>query len=238
MSKAGIVELTSVSLQTTLAPSFTRPSCPSTVRIIFLHFSSSFFSSHQSTPKSLKNGISSEFCNILTHICVTFFQVIPVIAPFAFSEEELNLDESVSAVCSITKGDLPIKIWWTFKSDNELEFPYNLTTGDGVMITKPNAKNSFLSIENVKSRHRGTYECQATNAAGVSVHSAFLSINGSILNFYILILIIVISMKPKSNEVFEEFCNLFFTPKFLRVFFISSSKFYRKSCRSRLAMKS
>ncbi|KAG5667731.1 hypothetical protein PVAND_015702 [Polypedilum vanderplanki] len=103
--------------------------------------------------------------------------VIPVIAPFSFSEEELNLDESVSATCTVTKGDLPIKIWWNFKPDNEIEFPYNLTTGDGVLITRPNAKNSFLSIENVKSRHRGTYECRAINAAGQSVHSAFLSIN-------------------------------------------------------------
>lgn len=84
-------------------------------------------------------------------------------------------------MCSVTKGDLPMKIWWTFKPDIENEFPYNLTTVDGIMITKPNSKMSVLAIEAVKSRHRGTYECVVSNQAATVSHSAFLSINGSIL---------------------------------------------------------
>jgi hypothetical protein len=76
-----------------------------------------------------------------------------------------------------------LNIWWTFKPENELELPYNLTTGDGIVITRNSAKMSVLGIESVKSRHRGTYSCYASNKANSTVSSAFLSINGSIQYF-------------------------------------------------------
>jgi hypothetical protein len=98
---------------------------------------------------------------------------------FTFGEEELNLDDSVSAMCSITKGDLPIKIWWTFKPDDENEHTYNLTTNDGILITRPSEKLSVLSISSIKPRWRGTFYCYASNRANTSTHSAFLAINGS-----------------------------------------------------------
>ena len=99
--------------------------------------------------------------------------------PFSFGDDEFNLDDTVSAVCSVTKGDVPLKLWWTFKSDNE-DFAYNLTTNDGVVITRNNQKVSMLTIEAVKARHRGNYTCHAQNRAGVSQQSSYLSINGSI----------------------------------------------------------
>jgi hypothetical protein len=118
--------------------------------------------------------------HLFCHKCFFYFtpKVAPQIVPFSFGEEEFNLDDSVSTICSITKGDLPLNIWWTFKPDNENEFPYNLTTGDGIVITRNSAKMSVLGIESVKSRHRGTYECFASNKANSTVSSAFLSING------------------------------------------------------------
>jgi len=82
-------------------------------------------------------------------------------------------------MCSITKGDSPIKLWWTFKGDED-DHPYNLTTNDGILITKPSAKMSVLGIEAVKARHRGNYTCHAQNRAGVAQHSAYLAINGLI----------------------------------------------------------
>ena len=39
---------------------------------------------------------------------------------------------------------------------------------------------SVLGIEAVKARHRGNYTCYARNKGGISQHSAFLSVNGSI----------------------------------------------------------
>lgn len=112
-------------------------------------------------------------------------KVLPQIVPFTFGEEEFNFDESVTAVCSITKGDLPLKIWWMLKGTDDL-IPYNLTTSDGVVISRNSQKFSTLSIEAVKARHRGNYTCFAQNKAGVSQQSAYLSINGSTRKLLIL----------------------------------------------------
>lgn len=81
-------------------------------------------------------------------------------------------------MCSITKGDLPLKIWWTFQGDDDL-FSYNLTSNDGVIIMRSTQKMSALSIDAVKARHRGNYTCFAQNRAGFVQHSAYLAINGS-----------------------------------------------------------
>jgi len=87
--------------------------------------------------------------------------------------------------CSVTKGDLPLKLWWTFKGDDE-GLPYNLTTNDGIVITRNTQKISVLAIEAVKARHKGNYTCFAQNKAGVSQQSSYLLINGS--NYFQFIL--------------------------------------------------
>ena len=58
----------------------------------------------------------------------------------------------------------------------------NLTSNDGVVITKNGPKISVLNIEAVKGRHRGKYTCYAKNKAGISVYSASLAINGESLS--------------------------------------------------------
>jgi hypothetical protein len=107
-------------------------------------------------------------------------QVVPIIVPFSFGEDEFNIDDSVSAICSITKGDLPLKVWWTFKEDSPgfETFAYNLTTNDGIMVTRNSQKVSTLLIEALKARHRGNYTCYAENKGGSVSHSAYLAING------------------------------------------------------------
>jgi hypothetical protein len=105
---------------------------------------------------------------------------LPQIVPLSFGEEEVNLDETVSATCTITKGDLPIKIWWTFSDGFEPE--KNLTTGDGIDIMQRNQKVSMLNIEAVKARHRGNYSCYSQNHAGLVQQSATLAISGENLN--------------------------------------------------------
>jgi hypothetical protein len=154
--------------------------CQSTVRFDTLNFQK--YIKHKGNLQNFAILFSFDLLKISLLKCFNFkSQVAPVITPFIFGEEEFNLDDSTSAMCSVTKGDLPLKIWWTFQLDKENEFPYNLTTGDGIVITKPSAKMSVLGIESVKSRHRGTYQCVVSNMAATVSHSAFLSINGSIL---------------------------------------------------------
>ena len=104
--------------------------------------------------------------------------MLPIIAPFSFGEEEFNLDDSVTATCSIIKGDLPLKIWWTLSDSFESMEEYNISTNDGVFISKTGNKISMLNIEAVKARHRGNYTCYAKNKAGISKQNSYLAING------------------------------------------------------------
>lgn len=110
-------------------------------------------------------------------------KVLPQITAFSFGEEEVNFDEAVTAVCTITKGDQPIKIWWSL-SESDLGIDRNLSSSDGVMITRNSQKISMLAIESVKARHRGNYTCFASNKAGITQHSAFLAVNGTSLKYF------------------------------------------------------
>jgi Immunoglobulin domain len=105
---------------------------------------------------------------------------LPIIAPFNFGEDELNLDDSVIVTCSITKGDLPVNIWWRFSESGD-DMSYNLTSDDGIVISRNSKKVSLLTIEAVKARHKGNYTCFAQNKAGVAQFSSYLAMNGSII---------------------------------------------------------
>ena len=99
--------------------------------------------------------------------------------PFSFGEDELNLHDSVSATCSITKGDLPLDIWWTvIEADDPNSVDQILTTSEGILISRTSKKISVLSIESVNARNRGNYTCHARNKAGETSVSTQLSING------------------------------------------------------------
>ena len=104
---------------------------------------------------------------------------MPQINAFSFGDDEMNLDDTASVMCSVTKGDLPIRIWWTLVDDFS-GTERNMSTNDGLMITRSSPKVSMLTIDAVKARHRGNYTCHAHNKAGISQHSAFLFINGLI----------------------------------------------------------
>lgn len=107
------------------------------------------------------------------------FIVLPQIVPLNFGDEQIYLEESATATCGITKGDLPLVIWWTFSNHKDEQM--NLTSSDGVIITRNSQKLSVLNIDTVKARHRGNYTCFAKNKGGVSQNSAYLSINGESL---------------------------------------------------------
>jgi Immunoglobulin domain len=118
-----------------------------------------------------------QFVHEVTMMWSILLLAVPQIAPFSFGEdEEINMDEAVAVTCIIIKGDTPIEIWWTLLDD--FSHQRNLSSNDGVMITRNNQKVSLLTIESVKARHRGNYTCFAKNKAGIVQHSAFLSVSG------------------------------------------------------------
>jgi Immunoglobulin domain len=117
---------------------------------------------------------SNGFCNYNNQIP----SVLPQIVPFTFGKDEIYFDESVTATCSVSFGDLPIKFWWTLSDSFESLSEYNISTNDGIVISKAGNKLSFLNIEAVKARHRGNYTCYAQNKAGTAKQSAYLAVNG------------------------------------------------------------
>lgn len=73
--------------------------------------------------------------------------MLPQVNPFTFGDDEFNFDDTVSATCTVTKGDVPLTIWWSFHGD---DYPYNLTSNDGIVITRTSQKLSMIMIEQVK----------------------------------------------------------------------------------------
>jgi hypothetical protein len=115
-----------------------------------------------------------------------------MISPFSFGDDGKNFEDTVSALCTITKGDLPMNVYWMFTSTSNVT--QNLTSSDGVIIIRNSQKISSLNIDSVQARNRGNYTCIASNKAGVAQHSAFLHVNGYYTNFFL---------------IFLEFCDLF-----------------------------
>lgn len=99
--------------------------------------------------------------------------VSPQIGPFEIAEDAVNWGDSVSAVCTIVKGDSPVDIYWAINGE-----PVGENYRD-VSITT-NKRNSLLSIDSVSARHAGEYTCTASNRAGATSHTAVLVVNGTL----------------------------------------------------------
>jgi len=100
--------------------------------------------------------------------------VAPEIAPFVLSEKPANWGETVTATCTILKGDQPIQIEWALNGQ-----PISHDVSDITIVTSKRV--SLLTIDAVTASHAGEYTCVATNAAGGTSYSASLAVNGTIL---------------------------------------------------------
>lgn len=77
-----------------------------------------------------------------------------------------------SVTCLVTKGDLPVDIFWSL---NSIPIVNGLHS---VSVTRLNARTSALSIDALDAQHRGHYKCMARNSAGDAEHMARLEVNG------------------------------------------------------------
>ena len=99
--------------------------------------------------------------------------VPPQIAPISIGDEPANWGEQVSSMCSVLKGDEPIKIEWKLNGQRIIH-----KTHPDITISKTGKKLSVLNIDSVSAAHAGEYACVAINHAGSSNRSAVLSVNG------------------------------------------------------------
>nr|XP_050869926.1 cell adhesion molecule Dscam2-like isoform X18 [Vespula vulgaris] len=96
--------------------------------------------------------------------------VAPVIMPFEMGEGPANWGDTVTATCTVLKGDRPVQIEWALNGE-----PISRDRSDVWIST--NERVSLLTIDAVTERHAGEYTCTASNVAGGTSYSASLAVN-------------------------------------------------------------
>ncbi|XP_031772544.1 Down syndrome cell adhesion molecule-like protein Dscam2 isoform X9 [Apis florea] len=96
--------------------------------------------------------------------------VAPEIAPFVISEKPANWGDTVTATCTMLKGDSPIQIEWALNGE-----PISHDYSDISIATS--RRVSLLTIDAVTASHAGEYTCTASNAAGGTSFTATLAVN-------------------------------------------------------------
>lgn len=83
------------------------------------------------------------------------------------------MGDMISATCMILKGDLPLDIFWTLNNEPIAK------GSNGFNILQLNARTSYLSVDALEAKHRGTYRCIAVNMGGLAEYAAELQVNGA-----------------------------------------------------------
>ncbi|KAI5642678.1 immunoglobulin domain-containing protein [Phthorimaea operculella] len=96
--------------------------------------------------------------------------VTPQIMHFDFGDEPVNDQETVVAMCTVTKGDMPLQIRWFFNGKP-------VTPGDNGVMLMSTKRTSQLTIESVTHHNQGNYTCVVKNQAGETNHTAKLYVN-------------------------------------------------------------
>lgn len=84
----------------------------------------------------------------------------------------MNWGDTVTATCTILKGDSPIQIEWALNSE-----PISSEYPDISIVTSKRV--SLLTIDAVTASHAGDYTCTASNVAGGTSYIASLAVNGT-----------------------------------------------------------
>ncbi|XP_044595878.1 Down syndrome cell adhesion molecule-like protein Dscam2 isoform X19 [Cotesia glomerata] len=97
--------------------------------------------------------------------------VAPEIAPFDFGDNPSNAGDTVTAPCTVLKGDFPIDIQWALNGE-----PIGKDHSD-ITIVNTSKRVSLLTIDGLSARHAGEYTCTASNVAGGTSYSSSLAVN-------------------------------------------------------------
>lgn len=137
--------------------------------------------------------------------------MLPKIAPFFLGSDALFPGDFFTLQCSITHGDLPISIYWTFNGIPLNQKTSNIGGGsrdknNDIIISNMGSRSSVLTIDSVKGQHAGNYTCYGKNAAGLSDHSVRLIVNGYYYCYLNLFSFDFISI-PLNLLLFSNFCG-------------------------------
>jgi len=100
--------------------------------------------------------------------------VLPKIKPFTFGDTPVFAGQSAQVACSVSEGDFPLELSWTFDGPRDV-------FGLGVSVLNIGTKTSLLSIDDTDSVHRGNYTCHVRNRAGRASYTAGLNVHGTYL---------------------------------------------------------
>jgi hypothetical protein len=91
--------------------------------------------------------------------------------PFDFGTDPVNDQEMVVAICTVSKGDLPLNIQWYFNGGV-------IMSGTQGIVLSNTKRTSQLTIESVTHYNQGNYSCVVKNQAGTTNHTSELYVNG------------------------------------------------------------
>ncbi|XP_051167558.1 cell adhesion molecule Dscam2-like isoform X4 [Leptopilina boulardi] len=120
----------------------------------------------------------------VAHSALLHVNVPPRIAPFYF-ETGVTQGMRTQLMCTTSQGDQPFNITWLMDK-KPIELKENGDVSSNQLSTSEENNNiqisayppfsSILTISNVTAKHSGNYTCSISNIAGVTEHSARLSV--------------------------------------------------------------
>lgn len=83
--------------------------------------------------------------------------------------------------CQVLEGDLPLTFKWQRNGKDDLGF--------GVVVRRLDEYSTSLVIDKIESSHSANYTCIAQNIAGIESFTVPLTVNGTILIIFLLIMV-------------------------------------------------
>ena len=137
---------------------------------------SEYYSAHlivNGTFRGILNLIEFFYHSLHPYLYPFIISVLPLIVPFAFDKGPAKSGQDITITCTVSDGDLPLKINWLLNKRPIEEF----STISTAMFGK---RNMVLNIESVTAEHSGNYTCEASNKAGSVSYSTDLRVYGTL----------------------------------------------------------
>ena len=109
-----------------------------------------------------------------SHQCFKSYELFsepPKLIPINFGQDIFDEGTRAQLLCSVSAGDTPLTLTWSFHGNN-------ISSDSGILTSNLGMMTSILMINSVDHGHRGSYTCLAKNKAGVTSSTAELKVNG------------------------------------------------------------